>query len=95
VRMESFREIKSPVALATFGAFFVPEPFGVCLVLFAAIWWLRRKVYHSDDVDLLLEVSGSSLDFYIFRAERSVARTVVLPIDRAVYTAPLLPNMLR
>jgi hypothetical protein len=41
--MPNFRRIKSPVALATCGMFLVPEPFGACLLLAAAIWWLWRK----------------------------------------------------
>jgi hypothetical protein len=41
--MPNFRGIKSPVALATCGMFLVPEPFGACLLLAAAIWWLWRK----------------------------------------------------
>lgn len=77
--MAGFRQIKSPVALATFGAFFVPEPLGTCLVLLAAIWWLCRKLYYSDDADLLLEVSDRDLSFYIFRAGQSAATTMVLP----------------
>jgi hypothetical protein len=40
--MTKFRQIKSPVGLATFGAFFVPEPIGMCLVLASAIWWVAR-----------------------------------------------------
>jgi hypothetical protein len=43
--MKSLRKIKSPVALATLGAFCVPEPFGACLVLAAAVWWSYRKLY--------------------------------------------------
>jgi hypothetical protein len=39
-----FHQLGSPVALATLGAFFVPEPFGICLVIAAAIWWLFRKL---------------------------------------------------
>jgi hypothetical protein len=42
--MKSLRKIKSPAALATFGAFFVPEPLGACVVLAAAIWWSYRKL---------------------------------------------------
>jgi hypothetical protein len=42
--MKRLRQIKSPAALATFGAFFVPEPLGACLVLVAAIWWSCRKL---------------------------------------------------
>jgi hypothetical protein len=38
--MMKFQNINSPIALAAFGAFFVPEPLGVCLVLASAIWWL-------------------------------------------------------
>ena len=38
------REIKSPIALATCGAFLVPEPLGICFVLVAGIWWLWRKI---------------------------------------------------
>ena len=41
--MTNFRGINSPVALATCGMFLVPEPFGACLLLAAAIWWLWRK----------------------------------------------------
>ena len=37
--------IKSPLALAAFGAFFVPEPLGACFVMAAAIWWSYRKLY--------------------------------------------------
>ena len=39
-----FHQMGSPVALATLGAFFVPEPFGICLVIAAAIWWFCRKL---------------------------------------------------
>src|ERR1700733_4381422 len=42
--MLRIREIGSPAALAACGAFLVPEPFGVCFVLAAAIWWLWRRV---------------------------------------------------
>jgi hypothetical protein len=41
--MPNFRRINSPIALATCGMFLVPEPFGACLLLAAAIWWLWRK----------------------------------------------------
>ena len=41
--MTNFRGINSPVALATCGMFLVPEPFGACLLLAAAVWWLWRK----------------------------------------------------
>jgi hypothetical protein len=42
--MKSLRKIKSPAALAAFGAFFVPEPLGACVVFAAAIWWSWRKL---------------------------------------------------
>lgn len=42
--MTRFRQVKTPVGLATFGAFFVPEPLGACFVLAAAIWWSCRKL---------------------------------------------------
>jgi hypothetical protein len=42
--MIKIRTIKSPVTLAACGAFLVPEPLGVCLVLVAGIWWLCRKI---------------------------------------------------
>jgi hypothetical protein len=45
VRKPTLREIKTPPALAAFGAFFVPEPLGACLVLAAAVWWLCRKPF--------------------------------------------------
>jgi len=44
VKTIELRKIKSPTALAAFGAFFAPEPFGVCFVLIAAIWWWCRKL---------------------------------------------------
>jgi hypothetical protein len=37
--MMKIQHINSPIALAAFGAFFVPEPLGICLVLASAIWW--------------------------------------------------------
>ena len=42
--MKGLRKIKSPAALATFGAFFVPQPLGACIVFAAAIWWSWRKL---------------------------------------------------
>jgi hypothetical protein len=42
--MFKVREINSPAALAACGVFLVPEPFGACFVLAAAIWWLWRKI---------------------------------------------------
>ena len=42
--MIKIRTIKSPGTLAACGAFLVPEPLGVCLVLAAAVWWLCRKI---------------------------------------------------
>ena len=42
VKMTTFSQINSPVALAAFGAFFVPEPLGMCLVLAAGFWWLTQ-----------------------------------------------------
>ncbi len=85
--MAGFRQIKSPVALATFGAFFVPEPVGTCLVLVAAIWWLWRKLYYSEDADLFLEIYDRNLSFYIFRTGQSAPTTVVLPIGRLTWPA--------
>jgi hypothetical protein len=38
--MTRLHQINSPAGLAAFGAFFVPEPLGSCLVLASAIWWL-------------------------------------------------------
>jgi hypothetical protein len=79
----ALREIKSPLALATLGAFFVPEPLGVCLILAAAIWWLCRRpshgVDHDADVDLLPEASDWRIDFYGFRAGQNAAILLLLP----------------
>jgi hypothetical protein len=85
--MAGFRQIKSPVALAAFGAFFVPEPVGTCPVLLAAIWWLWRKLYYSDDADLFLEISDRNLSFYIFRAGQRAPTTVVLHIGNLAWPA--------
>lgn len=53
MRKPTLREIKTPPALAAFGAFFVPEPLGACLVLAAAIWWLCRKPFGRDNAAIL------------------------------------------
>ena len=53
MRKPTLREIKTPPALAAFGAFFVPEPLGACLVLAAAIWWLCRKPFGRADAAIL------------------------------------------
>jgi hypothetical protein len=53
VRKPTLREIKTPPALAAFGAFFVPEPLGACLVLAAAIWWLCRKPFGGASSEIL------------------------------------------
>lgn len=64
-----------------FGAFFVPEPLRVCLVLLTAIWWLCRKLCYGD-TDQLLEVSDRNLDFYIFRASQSTMTAAIRPYGR-------------
>jgi hypothetical protein len=55
VKITNVREINSPIALATFGAFFVPEPLGGCLVVAAAVWWSSRKL-KSIDLKSLMKV---------------------------------------
>jgi hypothetical protein len=69
VKITNLREIKSPLALATLGAFFVPEPFGGCLVVAAAVWWSSRKL---KGVDLKSVVkagrsSGESTTHFAFK----------------------------
>lgn len=76
--MPGFRKIKSPSALATLGAFLVPEPLGACLVLLAAIWWLCRKLYPTNNTQLLPEISDRNLSFYVFRADHSAAATMMM-----------------
>jgi hypothetical protein len=61
------------------GAFFVPEPFGACLILAAAIWWLCRKPFHGVDFDILPEISDWRIDFYRFRAGQNAAILLFLP----------------
>jgi hypothetical protein len=87
----TLREIKSPLALATLGAFFVPEPLGVCLILAAAIWWLCRKPFLGTKFgtkfgakfgvkfDALPETSDWRIDFYRFRAGQNAAILLLLP----------------
>jgi hypothetical protein len=58
--MNRLRHIKSPAALATFGAFFVPEPLGACVVLAAAIWWSCRKLSRSRPGGLNLSFPSQS-----------------------------------
>jgi hypothetical protein len=87
----TLREIKSPLALATLGAFFVPEPLGACLIVAAAIWWLCRKPFHDADLDVLPEAFDWRIDFYRFRAGHNAAVLLLLPdrIDDIVLKTPL------
>jgi hypothetical protein len=73
--MERLRKIKSPAALATLGAFFVPEPLGACVVLVAAIWWLYRK--------LIRYRARDGLAPSLTPAERAPALTTVAPTSLA------------
>jgi hypothetical protein len=86
----TLREIKSPLALATLGAFFVPEPLGTCLILAAAIWWLCRKPL-GVDFDILPEASEWRIDFYRFRAGQNAAILLLLP-DRTDYSVMEKPS---
>jgi hypothetical protein len=60
------RQIKSPIALAAFGAFFVPEPLGMCVVIASAIWWLTGSPamaqIRSDEVTSRGLANASKLD---------------------------------
>jgi hypothetical protein len=42
-RLSLKEQFRSPAALAAFGAFAVPEPFGAIMLFCAAIWWWRRR----------------------------------------------------
>jgi hypothetical protein len=59
VRKPTLRELKTPPALAAFGAFFVPEPLGACLVLAAGVWWLCRKPFGRTNSTILPETPES------------------------------------
>jgi hypothetical protein len=65
------------------GAFFVPEPLGVCLILAAAIWWLCRRPFRdakfSIKFDALPQASDWRIDFYRFRAGQNAAILLLLP----------------
>jgi hypothetical protein len=50
--LKHLHQIKTPQALAVFGAFFVPEPLGLCVVLASAIWWFSGKTAISPDVPI-------------------------------------------
>jgi hypothetical protein len=83
--VNTFRQINSPVALAAFGAFFVPEPLGMCLVLAAAIWWLTQVVslIHARLVDgVPAEFENLPIEVAITKVRRCAAffRSRVRPI---------------
>jgi hypothetical protein len=42
-RLSLKKRFSSPAALAVFGAFAVPEPFGTIILAYAAIWWWRSR----------------------------------------------------
>jgi hypothetical protein len=91
----TLREIKSPLALATLGAFFVPEPLGMCLILAAAIWWLCRRPFRDakfgSKFDALPQASDWRIDFYRFRAGQNAAILLLLP-DGTDYSAMERPS---
>jgi hypothetical protein len=42
-RLALKKRFGSPAALAVFGAFAVPEPFGTIILAYAAFWWWRSR----------------------------------------------------
>lgn len=93
--MSGFRQIKSPSALATFGAFLVPEPLGACLVLLAAIWWLCRKLYSGNNTESLPEISDRNLGFYVFRADHGAAAKMMMisiSVSLTIRETPRVPG---
>jgi hypothetical protein len=42
-RLSLRKRFRSPAALAAFGAFAAPEPFGAIILLCAAVWWWHRR----------------------------------------------------
>jgi hypothetical protein len=42
-RLSFKKRFGSPVKLALFGAFAVPEPLGTIILAYAAIWWWRSR----------------------------------------------------
>jgi hypothetical protein len=42
-RLSLKERFRSPAALAVFGAFAVPEPFGTLVLAYAAFWWWRSR----------------------------------------------------
>ncbi len=42
-RLSLKKRFGSPAALAVFGAFAVPEPFGTIILAYAAFWWWRSR----------------------------------------------------
>jgi len=42
-RVSFKKRFGSPAALALFGAFAVPEPFGTIVLAYAAVWWWQSR----------------------------------------------------
>lgn len=47
-RVSFKKRFGSPAALAVFGAFAVPEPFGTIILAYAAFWWWRSRKNKAD-----------------------------------------------
>lgn len=77
MRKPTLREIKTPPALAAFGAFFVPEPLGACLVLAAAIWWLCRKPFARADAAILPQSAEPDQD----ACRAGYAQVAAVPVE--------------
>jgi len=42
-RLSFKKRFGSPTTLALFGAFAAPEPLGILMLIYAAVWWLKSR----------------------------------------------------
>jgi hypothetical protein len=90
-----FHQIKSPIGLASFGAFFVPEPLGICLVVASALWWAVRIMQFKPVSVLaspLVPAPNSAIDNLILYALSAVAAVAFIFAFCATYAAHQLPH---
>jgi hypothetical protein len=90
-RLSLKERFSSPAALALFGAFAVPEPFGTIILAYAAFWWWRsRKKQTAQLADanaplLAAKISQHEIDRRLFDLRRHRAECGVEPAANAVY----------
>ena len=84
-RLSLKERFSSPAALALFGAFAVPEPFGTIILAYAAFWWWRSRKIKSRKLSgngaplTAIKPLGYAAAYRLFQLSRNRAERGVEP----------------